>query len=185
MRDAPALFALYSDPEVMRHWSHEPWTALSQAEAAIREARDEYASHRSLHLVIEKRAGMQGDVLIGSCALYDFARAPGRVALSAAACGQAVPASATLGYLLARPHWGRGYAAEALQALLGYGFGVLGLARINAEVAPGNAASMNLLARLGFRSQGTARGRWTVAGRACDVETFSLHHSDYNLVHAE
>jgi RimJ/RimL family protein N-acetyltransferase len=181
MRDAPALFALYSDREVMRHWSHEPWTALSQAEAAIREAQDEYASRRSLHLAIEKRAGPHGGTLIGSCALYNFARTPGELAAHV----QRVPVCATLGYLLAHPHWGRGYAAEALHALLGHGFGLLGLTSINAEVAQGNDASMNLLTRLGFRSNGTVRGHWTVAGRACDVEAFSLHHSDYNLVHAE
>jgi RimJ/RimL family protein N-acetyltransferase len=174
MRDAPALFALYSDREVMRHWSHEPWTALLQAEEAIYEAQDEYASRRSLHLAIEKRADAQGGLLIGSCALYNVSRTP-----------DGMTYSATLGYLLARPHWGRGYAAEALHSLLGHGFGLLGLTSISAEVAPGNRASMKLLARLGFRSQGTARGHWTVAGRAYDVETFSLHHSDYNLVHAE
>lgn len=182
MGDVPALFALYSDLEVMRYWSHAPWTSVSQAAAAIREAQQDYASRRSLHLALEHRASR---ALIGSCALYEFGAhacgagpAPAAATQGArklAAAGvRAASDGATLGYLLARQHWGRGYAAEALHALLAYGFGAMGLQQVRAEVAPANLGSMQLLARLGFRSGGIVRNHWQIEGRSCDIEEFTL-----------
>ena len=46
---------------------------------------------------------------------------------------------------------GRGYAAEALAAVLAYAFDVLALDEISAYYHPDNARSGRLLQRLGFR----------------------------------
>lgn len=158
--DAPALLALYADPDVMRHWIHPPWSALAQAQAAIEEARHELASGRALHLAIEMRVDGR---LAGSCALYDIAPAQRR---------------ATLGYLLAAPYWGRGLAREALDALLGHGIGTLGLQRIEAEVTPDNVASQSLLARLGFRREARLPARWRVGDTPRDVDRWALSRQD-------
>jgi len=154
--DAPDLLALYGAPDVMRYWSHAPWTALVQALGAVDEAHADLAAGRALHLAIALRAGGQ---LAGSCALFDIDH-----------CRR----SAMLGYLLAPPFWGQGLAREALRALTGHGFAALGLERIEAEVDPANAASRALLARLGFRREGTLPGHWCVAGMARDVERWVL-----------
>ncbi|WP_137171998.1 GNAT family N-acetyltransferase [Massilia sp. HP4] len=159
--DAPALLALYADAEVMRHWIHPPWAALSQAQAAIEEARRDLASGRALHLALETR----GDgLLAGSCALYDIA--PGH-------------RRATVGYLLAEPYWGRGMAREALAVLLGHGIDTLGLDRIEAEVTPHNFASQSVLARLGFRREGRLHARWRVGGMTRDVDLWALLRHDW------
>lgn len=150
--DAPELLALYADAEVMRHWIHPPWTALAQAQDAIDEARRDLASGRALHLAIEARREAR---LAGSCALYDIAPERRR---------------ATLGYLLAAPYWGKGMAREALQVLLAYGTGTLGLERIEAEVTPDNIASQSLLARFGFRRERRLPARWRVGGATRDVD---------------
>lgn len=150
--DAPDLLALYAHDDVMRYWSHGPWTTLAEAHAAIGDAgRDDAA-----HLAIVTRA--EGK-LAGSCALFDLQRQHRR---------------ATLGYLLAPQFWGQGLAAEALRALVDHGIGALGLQRIEAEVDPRNAASLALLARLGFRREGVLRARWCVAGVARDVELWAF-----------
>lgn len=158
--DAPALLALYADPRVMRHWSHAPWTSLAQAHAAIAEARTDRAAGQALHLAIVTRPH---GVLAGSCALFDIAPGGRR---------------AMLGYLLAPAYWGQGLAREALQALIGHGFGRMELQRIDAEVDPGNDASQALLARLGFRLAGRLGGRWCVAGQAREVDLWTLSLCD-------
>ncbi|MGO4377086.1 GNAT family N-acetyltransferase [Pseudoduganella sp. RAF53_2] len=160
-RDAPALFALYSDPDVMRYWSHEAWMMPAQARAAIAEAHQDYADGRSLHLAIEHR---DSGSLVGSCALYELMPLCRR---------------ATLGYLLARPHWGFGYGREALAAMLGYGFTGLGLNRVEAEVEPRNHASIKLLEQLRFRREGTMRERWIVAEEPRDIAAYALLRSDW------
>jgi RimJ/RimL family protein N-acetyltransferase len=63
-------------------------------------------------------------------------------------------AGAELGYWLGRPHWGAGYATEAARAVLGYGFGALGLPEVTAGWFADNPASGRVLAKLGFVETG-------------------------------
>ena len=58
-----------------------------------------------------------------------------------------------LGYYLGRPAWGQGYATEAGQACLDFGFGPAGLRRIVAVVRTENDASRRVLGKLGFRHE--------------------------------
>ena len=51
---------------------------------------------------------------------------------------------------LARNYWGRGYATEAAQATLDYGFESLGLAEIVATTVPANQRSRRVMERLGM-----------------------------------
>ena len=51
---------------------------------------------------------------------------------------------------LARPYWGRGYAAEAANAALDYGFEQLGLSEIVALTVPANQRSRRVMERLGM-----------------------------------
>lgn len=60
---------------------------------------------------------------------------------------------AMIGYSLARPFWGNGYAFEAVCRLLAYLFDELNLHRISAECDVENAASWRLLEKLGFRRE--------------------------------
>ncbi len=53
-------------------------------------------------------------------------------------------------YRLASSAWGRGLATEAARAALDHGFDTLGLDEIVAVIAPDNAASLQVAARLGF-----------------------------------
>jgi len=55
-----------------------------------------------------------------------------------------------IGWRLARPYWGQGYAVEAAQAALDDGFDRLGLAEIVAITAVGNARSRRVMERLGM-----------------------------------
>jgi ribosomal-protein-alanine N-acetyltransferase len=59
-----------------------------------------------------------------------------------------------LGYLLAREHWGRGYATEAARAALEWGFRALRPGRMISLIDPDNAASQRTARRLGMRRVG-------------------------------
>src|SRR5262249_55970443 len=54
-----------------------------------------------------------------------------------------------LGYTLARPFWGLGFATEASQAVLSYAFEVLKLPRVVAIADPANVASVNVMKKVG------------------------------------
>lgn len=55
-----------------------------------------------------------------------------------------------LGYWLAQDHWGKGYATEAGQAVLTHYFATTDADKTTASYFEGNAASCNVLTKLGF-----------------------------------
>ena len=54
-----------------------------------------------------------------------------------------------IGYTLARPHWGRGFASEGARASLAYARDVLGADRVCSIIRPDNTASVRVAERLG------------------------------------
>ena len=56
-----------------------------------------------------------------------------------------------IGYALSPDHWGRGLVPEAMAAVLDYGFGPKGLARIWCSHFGGNWRSARVIAKCGFR----------------------------------
>lgn len=59
-----------------------------------------------------------------------------------------------LGWVLAREHWGKGYAIEAARACLDYAFGALGRDRVISLIRPENERSIRVAERLGERLAG-------------------------------
>jgi len=62
-------------------------------------------------------------------------------------------AEVDVGYAMLERHWGRGYAREAVGAVLRHAAGSLKLQRVLAITSPDNEASMALLRDLGFLEQ--------------------------------
>lgn len=83
-------------------------------------------------------------------------------------------ASATLGYWMGLPYLRRGYAFEAAQMVLRFGFTQLQLRRIEASCMPENEASLKLLARLGFREIGLAKNYMQINGQWRDHYLFEM-----------
>jgi len=152
--DAPAQFALFSDPQVMRYGASAPWTDLEQAQVQIAQSLDDYAAGRAARLAVD----LDG-ALIGNVSLYDLDEQNRRC---------------DLGYFLASAHQGRGYMSEALRAAFDLAFGAWDLNRIEADVDPRNAPSIQLLERLGFEREGYMPERWIVNGEICDTVFYGL-----------
>lgn len=64
---------------------------------------------------------------------------------------------AEAGYWIGKPFWGRGYASEALAALIRFGFEELKLHRIYAGYFSRNAASGRVMEKNGLKYEGTLR----------------------------
>ncbi len=148
--DIDALYALFTDPATMRFWGAPPWTEPSQADAMLARAAVGFAAREAIRFALVPR---EGGPMIGSCTLFAI---------------DAQNRRAEVGYILAREAWGKGLMHEALGALLDWGFGPLGLHRVEADVDPRNVASVKSLERLGFAREGFLRQRWRVAGEVSD-----------------
>jgi RimJ/RimL family protein N-acetyltransferase len=66
-----------------------------------------------------------------------------------------------LGWVLARPSWGKGYATEGARRALAYAFGEMGRDHVISLIYPANAASIRVAERLGE----TLEGRTVLFGR--------------------
>lgn len=140
--DIPALAALRADPEVLRHMPGGEAAAATAGPDAARlvglwsgawagGATPGYAPWA----VVLKETG----ALIGQCGLRWLPWGGGVTEVL---------------WMLGRDHWRRGHATEAARAAVAWGFGPLGLARIEAFVAPGNDASLGVVRRLGMAPRG-------------------------------
>jgi ribosomal-protein-alanine N-acetyltransferase len=86
---------------------------------------------------------------------------------------------AELGYWLARPAWGHGFATEAAQAVVDFGFRELGLARVYAQVLAGNSASLRVLDKLGMMNEGKKRQHVVKTRRLHDVVLYGLLRDEW------
>ena len=86
--------------------------------------------------------------------------------------------SGYLGYYAFAPHQGQGLMSEALDLSLRHAFARLGLHRVEANVQPGNAASIALVRRAGFRLEGFSPRYLKVAGRWRDHERWAITVED-------
>jgi len=78
--------------------------------------------------------------------------------------------TAELGVMIGeRSEQGRGYGSEAVRLLAEYGFGGLGLHRIQLRVLEGNDRALGIYRKLGFRDEGRLREAIFKDGRFLDV----------------
>ncbi|MGH9119803.1 MAG: GNAT family N-acetyltransferase [Acidimicrobiales bacterium] len=81
---------------------------------------------------------------------------------------------AMIGYTMGPAHQGRGYATEAVGALVDRLFDELGVHRIAATLDPANIASARLLERLGFRYEGCGVKAAYVRGEWADDDRYAI-----------
>lgn len=86
--------------------------------------------------------------------------------------------NAYLGYYAFEPYARRGYMREGLAQLLTYAFDELGLHRVQANIQPGNAASIELVRGGGFRREGFSPRYLQIRGAWRDHEQWAITVED-------
>jgi ribosomal-protein-alanine N-acetyltransferase len=93
--------------------------------------------------------------------------------------------STYLGYGAVAAFAGRGYMTDALRLLLEEAFGRLRLHRVEANIQPGNAASISLVRRGGFRPEGMSPRYLKIGGRWRDHERWAILSEDWRAGRAD
>jgi [ribosomal protein S5]-alanine N-acetyltransferase len=155
-RDVPALYRIFGDAETVRYWSSPPLPDQAAAAKLLAEIRSLFAAGTLYQWGV---ASHPGDEVLGTCTLASISISHRR---------------AELGFAVNRDHWGRGYASEAIAAVVQYAFASLGLHRLEADVDPRNHASIRCLEKIGFRKEGYARERYHLGGEIQDAALYGL-----------
>ena len=87
--------------------------------------------------------------------------------------------SAYLGYQIGAEFARQGYMTEAIQLMLRYAFVDLKLHRLEANIQPGNAASVACVKRAGFVQEGYSRRYLKIGGRWRDHERWAILVEDW------
>jgi [ribosomal protein S5]-alanine N-acetyltransferase len=87
--------------------------------------------------------------------------------------------SAYMGYYIGAPYARQGYMRDAVAAALGCAFSALGLHRVEANIQPGNSASIGVVRALGFRREGYSPRYLKIEGEWRDHERWAILAEDY------
>ena len=91
--------------------------------------------------------------------------------------------NAYLGYYVGAQYAGQGHMTEALRLVLRYAFKDLKLHRLEANIQPGNVASISLVKRAGFIQEGYSSRYLKVCGRWRDHERWAILADDWKSKH--
>ena len=165
--DLDALFAIHTDAATTRYIPHMHWATRANADAWFARDLERRRTESAVQCVIVRRETATADeAIIGTAVLFNIEKASGL---------------AEIGYLLAREHWGQGYATEAVTAFIDFAFSTLNLRRLEATVDTRNAGSNQLLQRLGFTLEGVLRERWLAAGELQNINLFALLRREWTV----
>lgn len=157
--DAPALFEILRDAEVCRWQPFSPLETLKQAQECIEEmtleleeAEKTAEEFRFGIYAKEEQAivGQLGIELDPACAAYE------------------------LGVTLGRGVWGKGYASEAVRALLNFAHEKYGFSDFFGVIAAENTASRRMATRCGFAFE-RACSFQTADGHTVEAARYTLH----------
>jgi ribosomal-protein-alanine N-acetyltransferase len=160
--DAEDFFQIRSNVKVMEYLDSNIHKFVSDTLNMIEKIFQMYADKAGINWIIEDK---NSKAVMGYCLLFNLDRANCR---------------AEIGYALKPEYWRMGIATEAIEALIKFGFGKMGLHGIEANVNPKNTGSKKLLEKIGFRKEAYFREHHLSNGKFSDSEIYCIIESDLN-----
>ena len=157
---APALFEVFSNPEVIKYYGMDLMNEQAQADKIIQHFRTNFETKKGIRWAIMLKDRNQ---FVGTIGLNNLALGMKR---------------AEVGFEIHPDFWRSGIMSEALSEVLSYSFTELGLHRIGAVTFLANDASIGLLKKNGFIEEGKLRSYLFQNGHSHDALMFSRIHND-------
>ncbi len=137
--DSNDLFEIYRNRKALKFQVISPFRSMAEVKRYVDVVHDGYQNRYFIRWgLVEKQTGK----LIGLISLHHL---------------ELWNYKAEIGYMLNEAYWNMGYATEAVDKLLEMGLVKWGLHKVEAEIHPGNAASMRVVEKLGFVKDGYKR----------------------------
>ena len=159
LEDAKTVAVLANDRRIAENTARIPHPyKLSDAESFIANARN--GDTEAVFLVT-----LRDDTIIGACGMVTTA--------------EPMP---ELGYWLGVEHWGKGYATEALHAVVDYAFTDLGHTALQAGARVTNPASRRVLEKCGFQWTGVGLYRIRAINSSAPIDRFRLERGIWSAI---
>lgn len=145
--DAYLIFSAYAkDQDVTRYLTWKPHSSVEETLEFVRRALDAWDREEAFTWIITLRESAE---VIGSIDLR-------------------VESNANLGYLLAKPHWNRGYMTEAVRAVVEWALAQDSVNRVWAVCDVENLASARVLEKAGLLREGILHNWIVLPNRSID-----------------
>ncbi len=154
--DDEEIFFLRSDKEMLQFLDRDPAKSIDEARQWINMINEGIDNNQYIAWAV---ALNNDPKLIGTITFWNIQKEHYR---------------AEIGYALHTQFRGRGLMQEAMTAVLDYGFNTLNIHSVEANVNPGNAASIKLLERNGFVREAYHRENYYYNGHFLDSAIYSL-----------
>ena len=159
LEDAKMVAALANDRRIAENTARIPHPyKLSDAESFIANARN--GDTEAVFLVT-----LRDDTIIGACGMV--------------ATAEPIP---ELGYWLGVEHWGKGYATEALHAVIDFAFSEFDHAALQAGARVTNPASRRVLEKCGFQWTGVGLYRIRAINSSAPIDRFRLERGIWSAI---
>jgi len=155
--DGPELFELRTNPEVMKYIDRKKPDSLEESLAVLQTMKE--AQLKGLNLVWAIALKQEPEKMIGNIGFWQTDAANHR---------------AEIGYMLHPAHWRKGMISEALSKVIHFGFELVKLHSICANINPNNDASRQLLLKHGFVKEAYFREDYYFNGQFLDSEIYVL-----------
>ena len=159
--DAEAFFRFAGSQTVTKYMFWKPHKDVSESAASIAKTVSLYETGNCWRWGIALR---ETDELIGIIDLLGIREAE---------------RSCTFAYMIGEDFWGRGFATEALSAVLGFAFGRLDLETVWGEHFGPNGASGAVMRKSGMKYTGTEVGKYEKNGEVFDVPQYSITRKEW------
>jgi RimJ/RimL family protein N-acetyltransferase len=158
LEDAKAVAALANDRRIAENTARIPHPyRVSDAETFIAGANK--PGGEGVFLIT-----LQDETLIGACGIMNQEQ------------------GGELGYWLGVPYWGKGYATEALHAVIDYAFTDLGHEALQAGARVTNPASRRVLEKCGFQWTGVGLYRIRAINSSAPIDRFRLERGVWSAL---
>lgn len=161
--DAPAIFEYASNPNVSRYVLWNPHRTIADSEAFVKKYA--FANY-------QKEIPEPWGVTV---------KENGNKVVGTVGCRWASQnwKSMDLGYLLAETLWGKGIAAEAARAAIGWIYANYDVNRIQARCQVPNVGSARVMEKLGMTREGVLRASEFKEGQFIDMYYYSILRSEW------
>jgi ribosomal-protein-alanine N-acetyltransferase len=165
LSDADDIFAYASDPEVTKYMLWDTHTAVDDSRRFISTKLKQYEKDETGEwgITLKENGKLVGAMGIASVDM-DHEKAE-------------------IGYVLARPYWGKGIVPEAVERLLKFAYEEMGLNRIECWHFLPNENSGRVMQKVGMTFEGIARERYFVKGRYWDAGQYAILRKDWLKLH--
>jgi ribosomal-protein-alanine N-acetyltransferase len=157
LSDAPDLFELRSNIEVMQYVNRPLAKTIEDAEELIKKITDIINTNEGINWCITLKENPQK--VMGNIGIWQLKKENYR---------------GEIGYMLHPNFWRKGIMQEAIEAVINYGFNQMQLHSLEAKINPLNTASANILEKNNFVKEAHFKEDLFWEGKFLDTAVYSL-----------